>query len=355
MSSTPTTPPAGWYKNPENESQWRWWDGSKWTDNTAPIQQPGDPAPPTADEAAPDQPAPPAQAAPVAEVATQPPAQAVAPTAAAQPAAPQDGGGFKRGLGKLFGVKSEEEKEALAEYQAILAEVSAGNADPASTPARLEAAQQKAGLRDKTARASRLSAMRAAIDRVLADDYLGEDEEVELNDAYLSLGLTQQDLETDLADTTVRVMIARTNAGRLEPVENPELMVKKDEEVYLETPAQLLKEVTVRQYQGGYGGVSFRVAKGVRFNTGGIRGRMVPVGTEIQVADEGILSISNKRTVFLGSKKTQESRHDKLVGMKVFEDAIVLQVSNRQNASSFHVAHPELVAATINAASQDEL
>lgn len=38
MSSAPTTPPAGWYKNPEDESQWRYWDGSKWTDNTSPIQ-----------------------------------------------------------------------------------------------------------------------------------------------------------------------------------------------------------------------------------------------------------------------------------------------------------------------------
>ncbi len=199
----------------------------------------------------------------------------------------------------------------------------------------------------------RLDAMRVAIDRVLADDYLAEKEEIELNTTCGLLGLTQADLDNDLLDTVLKVMIARINAGRLEPVEDPQLMAKKDELVYLEIPAQLLKEVTIREYQGGYGGLSFPVFKGVRFNTGRIRGRMVPVGTEIQVADEGLLSISNVRTVFLGSKKTQESRHDKLLGMKVFEDAITLQVSNRQNASSFSVGQPELVAATINAAGQE--
>jgi len=117
----------------------------------------------------------------------------------------------------------------------------------------------------------------------------------------------------------------------------------------------MLKEVTIREYKGGYGGVSFRVAKGVRFNTGAVRGSMVPVGTEIQVADTGILSVTNKRAVFLGDKKTQEYKYDKLVGMKLFSDAITLQVSNRQNATTLGTPSPDLIAAYINAASQEDL
>lgn len=30
-------PVAGWYKNPEDESQYRYWDGSNWTEHYAPI------------------------------------------------------------------------------------------------------------------------------------------------------------------------------------------------------------------------------------------------------------------------------------------------------------------------------
>jgi len=29
--------PAGWFVNPENENEWRWWDGVQWTNQVAPI------------------------------------------------------------------------------------------------------------------------------------------------------------------------------------------------------------------------------------------------------------------------------------------------------------------------------
>lgn len=34
----PATPPAGWYQDPHNHQQQRWWDGQRWTDHTS--QQP---------------------------------------------------------------------------------------------------------------------------------------------------------------------------------------------------------------------------------------------------------------------------------------------------------------------------
>jgi Protein of unknown function (DUF2510) len=32
MTSSPTTPPAGWYANGPNAGQYRWWDGQHWTE-----------------------------------------------------------------------------------------------------------------------------------------------------------------------------------------------------------------------------------------------------------------------------------------------------------------------------------
>ena len=33
-------PPPGWYPDPERADQQRWWNGSRWTDHTAPRQPP---------------------------------------------------------------------------------------------------------------------------------------------------------------------------------------------------------------------------------------------------------------------------------------------------------------------------
>jgi hypothetical protein len=62
-------------------------------------------------------------------------------------------------------------------------------------------------------------------------------------------------------------------------------MLKRGEVDHYETRAELLKEVALREYRGGYSGFSIPLGKtGIRYRTGGTRGRMVTVGTQIQVA-----------------------------------------------------------------------
>jgi hypothetical protein len=129
-------------------------------------------------------------------------------------------------------------------------------------------------------------------------------------------------------------------------------MTKGDEVVYLETPASLMKEVAIREYQGDYGGVSFRIAKGVRYSTGRTRGRSVVVGTELQVADQGVLSVSSTRAAFLGGAKAIEFPYAKIMGIDVFSDGIRFQSSNRQSTPLFQVESGDVVAATLNTAMQ---
>jgi hypothetical protein len=94
-----------------------------------------------------------------------------------------------------------------------------------------------------------------------------------------------------------------------------------------------MKEVAVHEFRGGYSGFSFPIGKtGIRYKVGGSRGHIVQMGTKLQVADTGILAITNKRAVYLGSAKTVEMGYSKLVSLTVHSDGIVFHLSNRMNA-----------------------
>jgi hypothetical protein len=259
-----------------------------------------------------------------------------------------------RGLLSRFR-KSEEEKAAEARYLELLAGMTEGTVELGGLGQQLRAAASAAGLRERKAEQLADQAFRRLIERALADDLLTEDEEEELLAAGAEVGVDNAALNERFFDLLQRMIIGGANAGRLPVVPNPHVMAKRDEEVHLELPAQLMKEVVHREYRGGSRGVSFRVAKGVRVHTSGFRGHSVVTGTTIEPADAGVLSITSQRTVFQGSRKTQECRYDKLVGMEPYIDAIQIAVSNRQTPSLYQVANGVLVAAVINTAVQRTL
>lgn len=188
----------------------------------------------------------------------------------------------------------------------------------------------------------------------MADDYLTEEEETRLLDEGAALGI---DGESELRDVMPRLVVARVNDGRLPIVSQPSIMLKKDEVVHAEMEAGLLKEVKVREYQGGYRGFSFRIAKGVRYHTGSTRGRSVVVGTKIETADEGILSLTSQRAVYVGRRKTIEMPYSKLINLNIFTDGVQFHMSNRKNPPMFQVdeGYGDVVAAVVNAASQPYL
>jgi len=155
-----------------------------------------------------------------------------------------------------------------------------------------------------------------------------------------------------------RLAVASANAGRLGEVEEPQrILPKRGEIVHLQTESALLKEVAIRQWQGGSSGVSFRIAKGVSYRTGQVKGRSVVIGSEIRVEDTGVLSVTSTRVAFLGDRKTVDIPYTKLVGLDVFSDGVTLRSSSRQNAVVMRLneGYGELVAATINAAMQSIL
>ena len=209
-------------------------------------------------------------------------------------------------------------------------------------------------LSEKERRTRSSGAFHTYAENVLADDRLTEDEETAFGEVAEALGIGQNDFETTYRDLLNRLVIARVNDGRLGVIAEPRLMTKKDEVVHLEANASLMKEVAVREWRGGSSGVSFRIAKGVSYRTGAIRGKSVVVGTELQVADSGVLAVTSQRIAYMGNK-TIELSYAKLMNLDVFSDGVRVHVSNRQNAPLFKVdpGVGEVIAATVNAAMQE--
>lgn len=143
--------------------------------------------------------------------------------------------------------------------------------------------------------------------------------------------------------------LARAIDGRFVECDTT-LLLKHDEVVYDEQAAGLLKEVTDREFQGGSRGVSVPLGRGVRVRAGGVRGHMVTVGAHLEVADTGYLTVTDRRVVYHGGRKTLEFPYAKLATLNEYSDAIDLGVTTRQTTSSFRLADPQFVAGMIRAA-----
>lgn len=267
--------------------------------------------------------------------------------------------GWKR---RLFGggetrcadcVRSESEAtERLSEeYRTALLAVVDGAATSA-TIARMKEIQSSGQLSSSRVSLWNAEAFKLYTNRLLADDILSADEEEEWDTTSDVLGVDNAALQTTFREQLFRLIIARANAGRMPVMNGSTLLTKKGELVHIEFPAALMKEVTVREFRGASSGFSFPIVKGVRYRVGGVRGRSVVVGTELQVSDEGMLAVTSTRTVFMGSRKTLEMPHTKLLSMTVFTDGLRLHLSNRQNAPLFQLENGDVVGAVINGALQ---
>jgi len=109
----------------------------------------------------------------------------------------------------------------------------------------------------------------------------------------------------------------------LSPIPCP-INLQKNEECYFEIPrAELQKWKKERVSYGGVG-LSFRVAKGVRFYTG--TGRITSSQDVLKTEDTGSIYITNKRFIFVGQKKTTSIKLDKILDFNIYEDEGMIEI-----------------------------
>jgi predicted RNA-binding Zn-ribbon protein involved in translation (DUF1610 family) len=244
-------------------------------------------------------------------------------------------------------------EDARARYAGLLERLG-NDALPGDNGPDLAAASGEAGYSAEELARVNAQAFCAVATRAVSDDLLTPEENTQLSSLITTLSITRAWVDAIDSSLQERVLVSSINGGILPEVASPHILAKKGEVVYFECDATLMKEVAIREYQGGYQGFSFPIGKtGVRYRVGGSRGHSVEVGTKLDVADSGILSITNKRAIYLGSRKTVEMPYAKLANLTVFSDGLQFHQSNRVNAPLFRIPRgADVAAAIVNAASQ---
>lgn len=141
----------------------------------------------------------------------------------------------------------------------------------------------------------------------------------------------QRELDLDHAITS----IVEGRIQALNAAATGSIVPKRGERLVVTVPGVILSEPrSVRKTYGGGGGPSFRVAKGVYIRTGAFASRSES-HEEIRSIDSGTLSLTNKRLVFAGQKRTKSINLGKIVSIKPFKDGISINREGKQKTEYY--------------------
>jgi hypothetical protein len=139
----------------------------------------------------------------------------------------------------------------------------------------------------------------------------------------------QQNIATTDADAQAQAALSRiAHSGELQPIVPANIVSKKGEVFYWSQPAKLVTTQIESEHVGGYAGGSVRIARGLWFRSGGIRGHTEkhPV---TGVTDTGTVYLSNQRMVFVGAQGEHEVTMSHIGAVHPFPDGMRIDIVNR--------------------------
>lgn len=157
-------------------------------------------------------------------------------------------------------------------------------------------------------------------------------------------------LEQKASQNDLVSFVNQLNAGNvnLSIIPNPPIILKKGEEACVVLSGITLREPrAVRQTRGGYAGPTIRVAKGVSFRMGSVSARSES-HEELRNIDQGTFVLTNKRMIFIGSKRTTNIDLPKIISITAYKDGIASQRENKQKTEYFTGIDRHTVTFTIN-------
>jgi hypothetical protein len=139
----------------------------------------------------------------------------------------------------------------------------------------------------------------------------------------------QEQRDHDLADA-----LTELREGRLAPPAegvDASLMLKAGEKAFFSLPDITLREP--RSVSNGvYGGPSIHIAKGVTIRTDAFQAQS---HEELKDIDQGTLVLTNKRLVFVGSKRSVETALAKLISVDAYSDAVAVRRQGKEKTEFY--------------------
>ncbi len=176
-----------------------------------------------------------------------------------------------------------------------------------------------------------LTVLEKATHDFLDDSVISEDEHKQLDSFIRALALPVDNLPKrfqggEIEKIRQAVILRQLQKGE-EPsplnVSLPIMLGAKEYIVWVIHNVNMYQQKVVRQWVGGNSGVSFRIAKGVYYRTGGTRGRCVEHNTW-EEQGKGSLVLTNKNIIFYSSYKSSKIPYKKLIGFIPYNDGIEL-------------------------------
>jgi hypothetical protein len=129
--------------------------------------------------------------------------------------------------------------------------------------------------------------------------------------------------------------------GYLPDLDSDLLILKKGEILHWQFAASVLEDKVIkREWVGRSSGFSFRISKGVSYNVGASRGRLVAQNAVVPVSS-GTVALTNQRFAYVGNTKSLEFKWNKLLAVEMFTDGFMVSTSNRQKPVVFRVSNAE--------------
>jgi hypothetical protein len=143
--------------------------------------------------------------------------------------------------------------------------------------------------------------------------------------------------EQDVRDAAHEAAIEALKHQALQPIAGVAIGLAHDENCYFSGPMTVWTKHSHTVRVGGYGGPSFRVARGVSFRVGGFRSEPITT-TGYEEDDQGTLYITSQRIVFDGRSSTKVIKLKDVVKAQPFTDGIQFDIANK-NAIIFKGAN----------------
>lgn len=250
------------------------------------------------------------------------------------------------GLIALRGVAARRRRAARVEYQRLLQDALDDGVLTEAELSELDAVRQEGALTPREVRMAALATYRRALRDAAADARLTPEEDALLGRLQEQLGLSDRDLGADLRQLSRLRMLARIAAGNL-PVVQPAVPLVPGERCHWVVQCTLADRRPLPDAgRRTLAGPTFRVVSAEPFAVTMERDELRPAA-DILPGDIGTLTITSRRTIFEGLKRTFTIAHARAEQLRLFADGLRLDELGQSGRHHFLVEDPELTCAIL--------